>query len=535
MVGYHIPHHSDGGASMTEKEYPLSRRTVLRILGISATGAVGTPVALDQISTSVHAAPSVCDEKYTVEDPVEIESFDGTTIVASLYKPAEQATHPAILMTHGWGGSREGQGEKELAAYYAANGYVVLVYDSRGFGDSEGKVASTDEQHQKDASQLITWLAGQDSVRTDGEDNPRIGMDGGSYGGGIQFRTAAFDDRLDAIIPRITWYDLSYSLAPNGVLKWGWYNPLEQAVEGEEIDPLHQEISDSIMADLDMDEEAREYYRTRSPISYIDRVSTPTLIVHGWHDRLFSPNEPVANFQGLPDGVESSLIIDNHSGHFFGEIGDTGEQEETQNAFVSEAVLSWMDDHLKDDGEHGLAEVNLYNESENTFEEADQFPPCDVNETTYRLSDSGSQEWDVQLRNEPDPDREVVSIDLPVEDASEILGTPKLSMRAVPTGKTTRLVAGLEKVSDGSASLINEQITAVEVEDPTRLELELPTVHEVLDNDDSLRLSITTRDSHLTEYPVMPEQGFYVDGEVPSGAVLQDNRGHPAKLTLPLR
>jgi len=518
---------------MPEDDSPLSRRTVLQLLGITAAGAVGVPAALEQLSTPVRAAPSVSADAYTVTDPVRIDSFDGTTLEATRFEPTADGPHPAVLMTHGWGGSRED--EKQLAKYYAANGYVVLTYDSRGFGDSEGKVASTSEQHRRDASHLIGWLADQESVLTDGDGNPRIGMDGGSYGGGIQFRTAAVDDRLDAIIPRITWYDLSYSLAPNGVLKWGWYYPLVAAVEEREILPEHQEISNSIMADRDMGPEAREYYRTRSPIAYGDQVSTPTLIVHGWHDRLFVPNEAVANLRELPDDVEASLILDNHSGHFFGEVDETDKQAETQNAFVAEAVLNWLDTHLKDDGDHGLAPVNLYNGAENTFETAEQFPPADVTERTYRLGDERPQARHVQLHTEPDPDHEVVSFEVPVADASEILGTPQLSMRVVPTGETTRLVAGLEKVSDGTTSLINEQITAVEVTDPTRVELELPAVHEVLERGDTVQVSISTRDSHLTEYPVMPKQGFYIDGEQPSGAVLQATRGHPAEVTLPVR
>ena len=40
-------------------------------------------------------------------------------------------------------------------------------------------------------------------------------MIGGSYGGQIQFAVAGQDPRIDAIIPMITWNDLSYSLAPN--------------------------------------------------------------------------------------------------------------------------------------------------------------------------------------------------------------------------------------------------------------------------------------------------------------------------------
>ena len=40
-------------------------------------------------------------------------------------------------------------------------------------------------------------------------------MIGGSYGGQVQFAVAGIDPRIDALIPIITWNDLSYSLAPN--------------------------------------------------------------------------------------------------------------------------------------------------------------------------------------------------------------------------------------------------------------------------------------------------------------------------------
>ncbi len=45
--------------------------------------------------------------------------------------------------------------------------------------------------------------------------DPRVGMLGGSYGGGIQFAAASVDPRIDTIVPLITWNDLSYSLDPN--------------------------------------------------------------------------------------------------------------------------------------------------------------------------------------------------------------------------------------------------------------------------------------------------------------------------------
>ena len=48
---------------------------------------------------------------------------------------------------------------------------------------------------------------------------PVVGMTGGSYGGGIQFATAAYDKRIKAIVPVITWNNLNWSLWPNSVIK----------------------------------------------------------------------------------------------------------------------------------------------------------------------------------------------------------------------------------------------------------------------------------------------------------------------------
>ena len=45
--------------------------------------------------------------------------------------------------------------------------------------------------------------------------DPRVGTIGGSYGGGFQFAVAGIDARVDALVPMITWNDLSYSLGPN--------------------------------------------------------------------------------------------------------------------------------------------------------------------------------------------------------------------------------------------------------------------------------------------------------------------------------
>src|SRR4029453_13251992 len=67
-----------------------------------------------------------------------------------------------------------------------AAGYNVLTWDPRGFGQSggPGEVHPPDYE-ARDASALISYVARQPEALLDKSGDPRVGMAGGSYGGGI--------------------------------------------------------------------------------------------------------------------------------------------------------------------------------------------------------------------------------------------------------------------------------------------------------------------------------------------------------------
>lgn len=165
-------------------------------MGRFAAATVAAGIGSSAVAArAVGAAASLEGEyDYDVTETLTIDSFDGTTIEASLYEPAGGDPQPAILMTHGWGGTRADR--EPLAELYASNGYVVPTYDSGGAVGVDGP------NEVGNAQRLLTWLADRESVRTDGEGDPRVGMDGYSYGAGIQLMTAIADDRLDALVPR---------------------------------------------------------------------------------------------------------------------------------------------------------------------------------------------------------------------------------------------------------------------------------------------------------------------------------------------
>ncbi len=197
--------------------------------GASATGAPSP--AQPPSAQEPRFAVTTLHFKVTVGPAGDTQICD---IVGDLYRPASATrTHraPAVLTTNGFGGSKDDQ--LGTARMLAGRGYVVLSYSGLGFGGSGCQISLDDPRYDgRAASRLISYLGGAggvafrdaahrlpaprlDVVRLDKRRDPRVGMTGGSYGGAVQLATASIDPRLDAIVPFITWNDLSYALGPN--------------------------------------------------------------------------------------------------------------------------------------------------------------------------------------------------------------------------------------------------------------------------------------------------------------------------------
>ncbi|GII59134.1 ABC transporter ATP-binding protein [Planotetraspora thailandica] len=151
------------------------------------------------------------------------------TLDATFFPPPSGGKAPAVLLAHGFGGSK--QSVRDEAVRLAGQGYAVLTWSARGFGRSTGEIALNSPDYEvKDVRQLVDWLARRPEVRLDRAGDPRVGIAGGSYGGAIALMAAAYDSRIDAIAPEITWNDLADALFPdaggkgpmNGVFKKMW-------------------------------------------------------------------------------------------------------------------------------------------------------------------------------------------------------------------------------------------------------------------------------------------------------------------------
>jgi fermentation-respiration switch protein FrsA (DUF1100 family) len=128
-------------------------------------------------------------------------TFDshGTACAAWLYRPDGIEAPPIIVMGHGFGAIRV----MRLDAYaerFAQAGFAVLVFDYRGFGDSDGEprqVLSVPMQHED-------WRAALAHARSlPGVDTSRVVAWGTSFAGGHVLHLAAEDHALAAVVAQV--------------------------------------------------------------------------------------------------------------------------------------------------------------------------------------------------------------------------------------------------------------------------------------------------------------------------------------------
>ena len=126
-----------------------------------------------------------------MERKISFESA-GITLRGTLHLPEGVGVRPALIQCHGFGGSSSGAGHPELARTLERAGYVVLRFDFRGCGDSDGQRGSVICMEEvEDLRNAIGFLERQQGV-----DQDRIGVIGASLGGAVVLCVAATDSRV---------------------------------------------------------------------------------------------------------------------------------------------------------------------------------------------------------------------------------------------------------------------------------------------------------------------------------------------------
>ncbi|UXY27656.1 CocE/NonD family hydrolase [Streptomyces sp. HUAS TT20] len=269
-----------------------------------------------------------------------VTTGDGVRIDTSYFTSATAVRRPAVLLGHGFGGSKDDV--RQEAEDLARDGYAVLTWSARGFGRSTGKIGLNDPEGEvADVSRLIDWLAKQPQVRLDKSGDPRVGVAGGSYGGAISLLAAGHDDRVDAIAPAITYWNLADALFPDGVFKKLWAGIFFNSGGGcDRFEPALCRMYDRVAESGRPDAAARRLLEERSPSAVADRIKVPTLLVQGQTDSLFTlaqsdAAEKAIRANGAP--VDVDWIAGGHDG------GDL------ESSRVQTRVTAWFDRYLKGD------------------------------------------------------------------------------------------------------------------------------------------------------------------------------------------
>src|SRR5262245_46267626 len=129
-----------------------------------------------------------------------VEFFSEGTRVRGILRTADGAgpgPRPAIVQGPGWLGLKDSKLYVRYHEALTAAGFAVLIFDYRGFGDSDGDRGLLLPSLQlEDLVNAVTYLTTRDDV-----DPHRIGAFGsGGTGGGNAVLLGAVDDRVRCVV-----------------------------------------------------------------------------------------------------------------------------------------------------------------------------------------------------------------------------------------------------------------------------------------------------------------------------------------------
>ena len=234
-------------------------------------------------------------QRFTAPELVYYPTFDNRDIPAWLYLPETQTEPvPAVVIVHG---GPEGQSRPNLnflAQYLTQHGYAVLVPNVRGSTGYGNRYSHLDDVAKRmdsvaDLAYGAQWLKQQAGVAEN-----RIAVYGGSYGGFM-------------VLSALTTYP---ELFAAGVDIVGISNFVTFLENTSGYRRAHRE------AEYGSLEENRAFLEEISPLSHVDKLKAPLMVIHGAND----PRVPLGEAEQLVEtleahGVETELLVFADEGH----------------------------------------------------------------------------------------------------------------------------------------------------------------------------------------------------------------------------
>ncbi len=353
-----------------------------------------------------------------VDSNAAVAMRDGVKLYADVYRPVDAGKFPVLVVRTPYGKQREGIHENLIG--FARRGYVIVVQDVRGRFESEGRWDPF-RYEAEDGADTVEWAAKQPWS------NGKVGMQGGSYLGNVQWQAAAqAPPSLVTIFPVVASTSLYHNTWFHGGafklgLAFGWgvarnprrvmypqhwhtekYAPDEWRYENlfwklplKTLDEASAGQTVQHFRDWITHQSYDDYWKAISVEEKFARVKVPVHVHGGWFDLLLGGT--LNGFVGMrkEGGTEKARketkMIVGPWGHGpsqkFGDV-DFGP---TANRTLFERNLQWFDHYLRgdDNGIDREPPVEIFYMGLNRWAHHDDWPIPGTRYTSFYLSSGG--------------------------------------------------------------------------------------------------------------------------------------------------
>ncbi|AFZ52407.1 CocE/NonD family hydrolase [Cyanobacterium aponinum] len=308
---------------------------------------------------------------------------NGIKLVSDIYRPNTSEKLPVLLMRQPYGRAIASTVVYGHPRWYANHGYIVVIQDVRGRGDSEGEFRLF-ESEIEDGYDTLDWIANLEGS------NGNVGMYGFSYQGMTQLYAAISQHpALKTICPAMIGYDLYTDWAyENGAfcyqLNLAWaiqlaaetarlkrdlpaYKTLYLASRNLPIydipitvdEALRKYCPSNFYYQWLSNTENNEYWQKLSPKTYFQDIDLPMLHIGGWFDAYLRGTLNLYQEMKTKSKFQQCLIV-GVWGHIpWGNTLGSRSFSSFANSNIDQTQIAWFDKYLKGIENNYLPKENI--------------------------------------------------------------------------------------------------------------------------------------------------------------------------------